>query len=71
MLGEKQILISRHKSPCTPDCPKRAYDCHVHCKDYIDFRAMCDRRIQKRMLDKEVVDAIGDAMKRNPGKRRL
>lgn len=65
-MDEKHI---GYKSPCKKDCPKRAFDCHAHCGEYAGFRAKRDEQIQKRLLNRDVQEAIGDAMKRIPGKR--
>ena len=41
------------------------------CEKYAAYRAECDQEIQRRTLDREVNQAIGDAMKRIPWKREV
>lgn len=66
----KGIHIAPNKSPCW-GCKKRTATCHGSCKEYADFRAICEEIRRKRKLRREVNEAIDDAMKRNPGKREL
>lgn len=65
------MSINPAKMKCTKDCPDRTFDCHVKCKKYAEYRADCDRAIQQRTFEREVNQAIGDAMKRIPGKREI
>lgn len=67
--NRNHIVLTNVKRCCPTDCPKRKYDCHGKCEDYQNYRAKCDERIRLRMLEYEVNNAIGDAMKRIPGKR--
>lgn len=55
--------------PVCKDCPNRSFDCHGKCETYIKYRAGCDEVIHQRNLKRDVINAIGDAMKRIPGKR--
>lgn len=58
------------QSPCK-GCLRRALGCHTSCPEYEIFRAMCDLAAEERQRKREVVEYIGDAMKRMPGKRNL
>ena len=28
--------------PCKPDCPRRSWDCHPKCPEYIDYKKSSD-----------------------------
>lgn len=68
------IGISSVKIVCKPDCPDRSHDCHGQCEKYKAYRAECDKemqeRFQKNKYRREVNEAVSDAVKRLPGKRR-
>lgn len=64
-----EIALNPVKMKCRKDCPNRAYDCHCKCEKYASSRAECDKEIKRRALKRDVDYAIGDAMKRMPGKR--
>lgn len=63
------LALTEIKPVCRADCPNRTFDCHGKCERYIRYRAECDEAIHQRNLKRDVITAIGDAMKRIPGKR--
>lgn len=65
------ISLNPVKIKCPRNCPDRTFDCHGKCRKYAEYRADCDKEIQKRTRKREVDQAIGDAMKRIPGKRSI
>ena len=67
--NRNHLVLTKIKPCCPPDCPNRKYDCHGKCETYLKYRAECDEQIRLRKLEYEVTNAIGDAMKRIPGKR--
>ena len=69
-MGWKLICINPESSPCD-GCKRRVLRCHGRCRDYAEFRDKCDNARKKRRLRLDVNYAIGDAMKRIPGIRRL
>lgn len=68
------LAISGVKPVCKRDCPDRSYDCHGKCEKYKTFREQCDEamieRFKKAQLTREVNEAVSEAVKRLPGKRR-
>lgn len=66
-----EICINPAKIKCQRKCPDRTFDCHGKCRKYAEYRAECDKEIKKRALKRDVDYAIGDAIKRIPGKRGL
>lgn len=65
----QELALVYIKPVCKRNCPDRTWDCHTWCEKYKAYRAECDRLIHQKDLDRDVVMAIGDAMKRIPGKR--
>ena len=68
------IELTNVKPVCGKDCPDRSYKCHGKCEKYKAYRDQCDAemlgRFQKNQLKREVNDAVLQAVKRLPGKRR-
>lgn len=69
--GFPAIALNPVKIKCPRKCPDRTFDCHGKCRKYAEYRADCDNAIQQRTLKRDVDQAIGDAMKRIPGKRSI
>lgn len=70
-MKKQEFALSPVKQPCPRDCPKRAWDCHTWCGDYIEFRAECDADIKKRTLERDVLGAYSDTAERIRKKRRI
>lgn len=68
--GWKAMRNAPRLSPCK-NCPKRAMVCHSECDAYLRYREVCEGIRKKTLLKCDVQQAIGDAMKRLPGKRRI
>ena len=68
------IGISSVKPVCKKECPDRTFDCHAKCEKYKEYRERCDAEIvdrnKKTKLHFEVNEAVSQAVKRLPGKRR-
>lgn len=66
----KAMCIGPKQSPCQ-DCKIRAPHCHGSCSLYADYRKLCEDIRKQRKMRQEVNQAVGDAMKRLPGKREV
>lgn len=64
-------LINLVPPPCDPDCEKRSFDCHAHCKEYAEYQEKCEAERQKRAHDSEFNAYISGVIKRMPGKRHI
>ena len=68
------LAISGVKPVCSRDCPDRSWDCHGKCEKYKAYREQCDEemmeRFKKVQFNRDVNEAVSQAVKRLPGKRR-
>ena len=62
--------VTRVPTECKRDCPDRSWDCHAKCKTYAEYRAKCDAEMEKRALEREVMNEIGDTSERIRKRRR-
>lgn len=69
----ERLILNNPKSPCDPQCAKRAWNCHVrgNCRDYDDYVDLCAQIRKRRQLEQEVDSAISEAVGRFPGERRV
>ena len=67
----KKFALTPVKMVCEKDCPEREFDCHARCEKYAKYRAECDEQIRERLRESELNDALSNAIKRYPGKRRF
>lgn len=70
MSGRPVLAVHGHSCPCRL-CEKHTPTCHAGCKEYSIFRAACDENRARRSRKRDVDWAVGDAMRRNPGKREV
>ena len=68
----ERLILNNAKSPCDPDCAKRAWNCHVRgkCRAYDAYVDKCAQVRRRKQLEHEVDSAISDAVGRFPGERR-
>lgn len=64
------MYITPKNAPCK-NCTDRAQGCHGSCTRYAEYMETCKDIRKQRQLRREVNQAIGDAMKRIPGKREV
>ena len=66
----RPVIYPIRNSPCD-GCEKRNLRCHGTCKDYRTFSEKCEEIRKDRLRNREVDEAVADAMKRLPGKREI
>ena len=69
----RTLILTLAQSPCKPNCPGRAWNCHVrgNCEAYDAFVAECAEIRQKRQMEADVNAAVSEAVGRFPGERRV